>query len=79
MVTWGSKTSLGSQAAIDSVTEEFLPSAGGTVDLSGGLQAHVQLEVNNDQTSITNGIIVSIYSSLDDATEDFDELAFMRP
>lgn len=78
MVTWGDKTTLGSQTAIDSVTEEFLPSAGGSVDLAAGLQAHIQLQVDNDQTSITNGLTVSVYTSLDDSSEDWDELPFMQ-
>lgn len=74
MVTWGTKTSLGSQTAINNTTEEFL----NTVDLSAALQAHVQLEVDNEHASaVTDAVIVNVYTTLDDSSEDWDERPFM--
>lgn len=77
-MAWGSKTTLGSQTAINDTVEEFLPSAGGGIALNPGESALVQLEVDNESGTVTNGVIVAIYTTLDDATEDWDEHAFME-
>lgn len=76
-VTWGAKTTLGSQTAINDTVEEFLPSAGGGVTLAAGMQAHVQLTIDNTSGTVTNGVIISVYSTLDDASENWDEDPFM--
>ncbi len=73
-VAWGADTALTTQTAIDNVTEEFL----GTIDLAAGLQAHIQLEVDNEAGSVTDDLIISIYSTLDDTSEDFDDEPFMQ-
>jgi hypothetical protein len=77
-VTWGTKTTLGSQTAINDATEEFLPSAGGGVALSGAILAHVQLQVDNESGAVTNGVLVRVYTTQDDSTEDWDEHPFME-
>ena len=73
-VTWGSDTALTTQTAIDNSTEEFL----GTIDLAAGLQAHIQLEVDNESGSITDNLIVAIYSTLDATSEVWDDEPFME-
>jgi hypothetical protein len=74
-VTWGADTALTTQTAINNSTEEFV----GTIDLSSGLLAHIQLEVDNEHaTTVTDDLIVSVYSTLDDASEVFDDEPFMQ-
>lgn len=73
MVAWGTKTSLGSQTAINNTVEEFL----NTVDMSAALQAHIQLEVDNESGTVTDALIVNVYTTLDDSSEDWDEVPFM--
>ena len=76
-MAWGSKTTLGSQTAIDNTTEEFLPSAGGGVSLNPGETVHVQLEIDNEHGStVTDACEIRIYTSLDASTEDWDEVAW---
>ncbi len=72
-VTWGSDTALTTQTAIDNSTEEFL----GIIDLASGLSAHVQLEIDNEAGSVTDDLIVNIYTTLDAATEVWDDNPFM--
>ena len=73
-VTWGADTALTTQTAIDNSTEEFL----GTIDLASGLQAHIQLEVDNEGASVTDDLIVAVYSTLDASSEVFDDEPFMK-
>ncbi len=73
-VVWGADTALTTQTAINNTVEEFL----GTIDLSTALQAHVQLEVDNESGSITDDLIVNIYSTLDATSEVFDDEPFMQ-
>ena len=73
-VTWGSDTALTTRTTVDNVTEEFL----GTIDLSAGLQAHIQLEVDNEDTPIVDDLVVSIYTTLDDTSEVWDDTPFMQ-
>ena len=77
-MAWGSDTTLGSQTAINDTVEEFLPSAGGGIELGPGESAHVQLEIDNESGSVTNGVIISIYTTLDTATEDWDERPYRQ-
>lgn len=72
-VTWGSDTALTTQTAIDNSTEEFI----GTIDLSASLSAHIQLEIDNESGSVTDAVIISVYATLDDASEVFDDQAYM--
>ncbi len=73
-VTWGSDTALTTQTAIDNSTEEFL----GTIDLASGLSAHIQLEIDNeDGSTVTDDLIVAIYTTLDASTEVWDDNPFM--
>ncbi len=74
VVTWGGDTALTTQTAIDNSTEEFL----GTIDLSAGLLAHIQLEVDNEHaTTVTDDLLVAIYTTLDAASEVWDDVPFM--
>ncbi len=77
-VAWGADTALTTQTAINNTVEEFLHGAGLGIDLSTGLQAHIQLEVDNESGSVVDDLIVSIYTSLDDASEVWDDAAFMQ-
>ena len=73
-VLWGSDTALTTQTAIDNSTEEFM----GTIDLATALSAHVQLEIDNeDGSTVTDDVIISVYATLDASTEVFDDKAFM--
>ncbi len=72
-VTWGADTALTTQTAIDNSTEEFL----GTIDLAAGLQAHIQLEIDNEHGSVvTDSLIVAIYTTLDASSEVWDDNPF---
>ena len=72
-VTWGSDTALTTQTAIDNATEEFI----GTIALATALSAHIQLEIDNESGSITDAVIISVYATLDDTSEVFDDQAYM--
>ncbi len=72
-VTWGSDTALTTQTAINNSTEEFL----GIIDLAAGMHAHIQLEVDNESGSITDDLIVNVYTTLDASTEVWDDGPFM--
>jgi len=76
-MAWGADTSLGTQTAVDDTTEEFLPSAGGGISLNPGESAHCQIQYDNTSGSLTDDIIISFYSTLDDTSEDWDEKPFM--
>lgn len=74
MVAWGADTALTTQTAIDNSTEEFL----GIIDLAAGLQAHVQLEVDNEHAdTVTDDLIVNVYTTLDASSEVWDDEPFM--
>ena len=72
MVTWGADTTLGDQTAINETTEEFL----NIVDMASAIAAHCQIEIDNESGSVTNGVIISIYATLDAATEVWDDVPF---
>jgi len=74
MVTWGAKTTLGDQTLIDHVTEEYL----NAVTLATGLVADLQVEIDNESGSVTNGVQISIYTTLDDSTETWSDRPFRR-
>lgn len=76
-MAWGSKTSLGSQTAINNTVEEFLPSAGGGVTLNPGETCHVQLGIDNESGSVTDAVRIRLYTTLDATSEDWDEVPFM--
>ncbi len=77
-VAWGADTALTTQTAINNTVEEFLHGAGLGIDLSAGLQAHIQLEVDNEGASVVDDLIVSIYTSLDITSEVWDDAPFMQ-
>lgn len=73
-VTWGNDTAFSvTQTGINNVTEEFLD----TIDLSGALSAHIQLEIDNEGGSKTDDVIISIYATLDATSEVFDDEPYM--
>ncbi len=73
-VTWGSDTSGGTQlTTVDDVTEEFFDS----IVSSDALLTQVEILANNEGTPVTNGLIVSVYLSLDESAQDWDDEAFM--
>ncbi len=72
-VLWSSATALTTQTAIDNSTEEFM----GTIDLLTSLQAHVQLEIDNEHsTTVTDDVIISVYATVD-VGGNFDDVPFM--
>lgn len=76
-VTWGAKTALTTQTAINNTTEEFLHGSGLGITLATGLSCHVQLEVDNEAGSVTDDLLVAIYTTLDDSSAVWDDVAFM--
>lgn len=72
-VVWATKQNFTPQTAINDTVEEFLEA----VDMSAALQAHVQLGIDNESGSVTNGIRINVYTTLDATTEDWDEIPFM--
>lgn len=74
-VTWGADTALTTQTAINDTVEEFL----GTIDLSAGLAAHIQLEIDNESGSFTNGVLIACYATVDLTSEVFDDIPFFGP
>lgn len=77
-VTWGADTALTTQTAINNTVEEFLHATGLGIDMSGALSCHVQLEVDNEHaTTVTDDLLVAVYTTLDAATEVWDDAPFM--
>ena len=74
MPTWGADTSGGTQlTTVDDVTEEFF----NTIDAKAVLETQVEVLVNNESGSVTNGLIVSVYLTLDATSEDWDDFAWI--
>ena len=74
-MAWGSKTGFTGQTGINNTTEEFLEA----VTMNPYEQCHVQLEVDNEHAStVTDGLIISVYGTLDAATEQWDSTPFMQ-
>ena len=73
-VTWGADTSGGTQlTTVDDVTEEFFDA----IISSDALLTQVEILANNEATPVVNGLIVSVYLSLDETSFDWDNEAFM--
>ncbi len=74
-MAWGSKTGFTGQTGINNTTEEFLEA----VTMNPYEVCHVQLEVDNEHAStVTDGLIISVYGTLDAATEQWDSTPFMQ-
>ncbi len=74
-MAWGSKQSFTDQTAINNTTEEFLAS----VTLNPRELAHVQLKIDNEHASaVTDSLVVSVYTTLDTASEQWDVFPFMQ-
>jgi hypothetical protein len=68
---WASKTNILSDASIDS-TDDFSTA----VTLNPGEIAHVEVKTKNKtSSSLTDDCVVSVYSTLDDTSEDWDNTA----
>lgn len=74
-MAWGTKTDFTAQTGINNTTEEFLEA----VTMNPYEQCHVQLQVDNEHAStVTDGLIISLYGTLDAATEQWDTVPFMQ-
>ncbi len=74
-MAWGSKTAFTDQTAINNTVEEFLAA----VTLNPRELAHVQLKIDNEHASaVTDGLQVSVYTTLDAASETWDVFPFMQ-
>lgn len=74
-MAWGSKQSFTDQTLINNSTEEFLAA----VSLNPRELCHVQLKVDNEHASaVTDSLVVSVYTTLDTASETWDVLPFMQ-
>ncbi|HAK64016.1 MAG: hypothetical protein ACOY17_05340 [Pseudomonadota bacterium] len=74
-MAWGSKQNFTDQTAINGATEKFLAA----VSLNPRELAHVQLKIDNEHASaVTDGLQVSVYTTLDDASETWDSAPFMQ-
>lgn len=74
-MAWGDKQNFDAQTGINNTTEEFL----NAVTLNPYEVCHVQLFVDNEHaTTVTDGLIISVYGTLDAATEQWDTVPFMQ-
>ncbi len=71
-MTWGADTA-STQLTSVSDTEQFFTQ---TPQLNPGEQAHVEVEANPPSTP-TDELIVSVYGTLDDSTESWDEVPIL--
>lgn len=73
-VTWGADTPGGTQlTAVNDTVEEFFD----VIVSSDALLTQVEILANNESGSVVNGLIVSVYLSLDESTQDWDDEPFM--
>lgn len=72
-VTWGAKTALTTQTAVNNTVEEFL----GIVDASDAMMTQVEVLVNNEGATVTDALRINFYATLDAATEDWDDEPFL--
>lgn len=73
-MTWGTKTAFTDQTAINNTIEKYL----GFVTLNPRELCHVQLKVDNESASVTDSLQVSVYTTLDAASETWDSFPFMQ-
>ena len=71
-MAWAAKD--GATQLTSITTEQFFDD---TPSLNPGETAHIQVEVNFPTTP-TDNAIVSVYTTLDDSSEDWDEIPFQR-
>ena len=71
-MAWGNDTAATQLTSI--TTEQFFTTI---PQLNPGETAHVQVEFEGQVSTPTDGAIVSVYTTLDASSEDWDELAFM--
>lgn len=65
---WGTKTNILSDASIDS-TDDY----SSAITLNPGEIAHVEVKAKNKtSSSLTDDAVVSVYTTLDDSSEDWD-------
>lgn len=68
-MAWGSIQNDTQQTAINDTTEEF----GATISLNAGETAAGYVVVNNESGSVTNGVRISVYVSMDAGTTWSDQ------
>jgi hypothetical protein len=73
-MAWGTKTAFTDQTAINNTTEEYLAA----VTLNPRELCHVQLKMDNESASVTDSLQVSVYTTLDAASETWDNFPFMQ-
>jgi hypothetical protein len=67
-MAWGSDTAGGTQTDINGTTEEF----SNAITLDPGELCDCQLQIYNDSSSVTDRLICSVYTTLDDSSENWD-------
>jgi hypothetical protein len=73
-LTWGADTSGGTQlTTVDNATEEFFD----TIDSSNAYQTQVEVLADNESGSVVDALLVAVYLTLDTASYDWDDQAFM--
>jgi hypothetical protein len=74
-MAWGTKQSFTDQTAINNTVEEYLAA----VTLNPRELCHVQLKLDNEHAStVTDSLVVSVYTTLDTASEVWDNFPFMQ-
>ena len=74
-MAWGTKTGFTGQTGINNTTEEFLDA----VTLNPREICHIQLSVDNEHAStVTDSLIISVYTTLDASSEVWDSAPFMQ-
>lgn len=72
-MAWGDKTTATQLTTIDDTTEQFFDQ---TPTLNPGELLHVEIE-GNFVGSPTDDLVVNVYTTLDDTSENWDDTAFM--
>ncbi|HAK63586.1 MAG TPA: hypothetical protein DCO82_10150 [Alphaproteobacteria bacterium] len=74
-MAWATKQTFGDQNSINNSTEKFLTA----VTLNPRELCHVQLLVDNEHAStVTDALIISVYTTLDDSSETWDSVPIMQ-
>ena len=74
-MAWGSKTAFTDQTVINNTVEKFLAA----VTLNPRELTHVQLKIDNEHAStVTDSLVVSVYTTLDATSEVWDNFPFMQ-
>ena len=74
MPTWGTKTTGGTQltTVIDTVEQFF-----NIIIATTALETQVEILVNNEAGSVSDGLLVAVYLTQDTTSHDMDDLPFL--